>query len=66
MSEEEDLNKRLAQIKSEHRKLDEEITSLSGSPAGDQIQLQRIKKKKLSLRDEIANIEASKLPDIIA
>ena len=66
MSEEEDLNKRLAQIKSEHRKLDEEITSLLGSPAGDQIQLQRLKKKKLSLRDEIANIEASKLPDIIA
>ena len=66
MNETDDLSKRLARIKSEHRKVDEEITLLSSSPAGDQIHLQRLKKKKLSLRDEISKIEASMVPDIIA
>lgn len=66
MNDIQDNNPRLAELKTEHRKLDEEIALRSSSGTRDQIYLQRLKKKKLSLRDEISKIENNLLPDIIA
>lgn len=64
--EEEDVLKaRLAQLKQEHRDLDAAIAAL-GSSLSDQLQLTRLKKRKLQLKDQIARIEDSLLPDIIA
>ena len=57
--------RRLHELRSEHRDLDTVIARLDGS-AVDQLQLQRLKKRKLKLKDEIAWIEGRLLPDIIA
>ncbi len=51
---------------SEHRDLDEVITRLLESATSDQLQIQRLKKRKLALKDEIARLHAKILPDIIA
>ena len=61
-----ELHERLASLKKEHRQLDEEITGLEHSAAGNQLQITRLKKRKLQLRDEITKIEDGLLPDIIA
>lgn len=66
MNEHEILTDRLIQLKSEHRDLDDAIHALSIRPVPDMIQIQRLKKRKLALRDEIAMIESKLLPDIIA
>lgn len=50
----------------EHGDLDASIAALQGAPVPDQIQLQRLKKKKLHLKDQIANIHDKLTPDIIA
>ena len=60
------LKARLSALKSEHRDLDDVIARLSDHAPFDQLQLQRLKKRKLSLKDEIAKIESRLLPDIIA
>jgi hypothetical protein len=60
------LKARLAALKSEHRDLDQVIARLSEHTPFDQLQLQRLKKRKLSLKDQIAKIESRLLPDIIA
>jgi hypothetical protein len=60
------LRLKLAQLKQEHRDLDDTILALEGSAERDQLHLTRLKKKKLSLKDEIARIEDQLLPDIIA
>lgn len=57
---------RLAHLKTEHRDLDMAIEALRATPASDQLQLARLKKRKLRLRDEIAMIEDQMVPDIIA
>jgi len=57
---------RLAYLKTEHRDLDAAIEALRAAPASDQLQLARLKKRKLRLRDEIALIEDMIVPDIIA
>lgn len=56
---------RLQTLRIEHRDLDAAIASLVGQ-GGDQLQLARLKKRKLRLRDEIAALEDSLVPDIIA
>jgi hypothetical protein len=56
----------LLKLKQEHRDLDSAIDALEESGRADQLQLKRLKKKKLSLKDEIARIEDQLLPDIIA
>ena len=66
MNEQEKLQELLAQLKAEHRDLDDAINALSQRPTPDMIQLQRLKKKKLTLRDEIIRMESKLLPDIIA
>ena len=65
MSEQE-LRKRLELLKTEHRDLDAAITALIASGSTDQLQIARLKKRKLALRDQIALIEDNLLPDIIA
>ena len=68
LSEEEiaELKTRLAALKSEHRDLDEVIARVSEGGFYDQLMMQRLKKRKLALKDQIAKIESQLLPDIIA
>jgi hypothetical protein len=64
--EERELRSRLAQLRQEHRDLDSSIESLMQGGSPDQLQLTRMKKRKLALRDLIKTIEDELLPDIIA
>lgn len=57
---------KLSQLRQEHRDLDEAIQALIASGPFDQLQLTRLKKRKLMLRDQIAKLEDDILPDIIA
>jgi hypothetical protein len=57
---------KLEQLRMEHRDLDEIIVRLSEQGPMDQLQLQRLKKRKLVLKDLIAKLESKLLPDIIA
>ena len=66
---EQELRKRLEALKSEHRDLDVAIVALSEIGDGgfvDQLQVARLKKRKLQLKDPIAAIEDNLIPDIIA
>ncbi len=56
----------LVRLRQEHRDLDSAIEALRISPSSDQLQLARLKKRKLRLRDEIAQLEDQLIPDIIA
>jgi hypothetical protein len=58
--------KRLAELESEHRDLDEVIERISADPTIDQLRLQRLKKRKLALKDQIIKLQSDLLPDIIA
>src|SRR5262249_934467 len=60
------LRTRLAELTEEHRDLDIAIMALGESGKPDQLQLTRLKKRKLQLKDEISRIENALLPDIIA
>jgi hypothetical protein len=64
--DERDLGAELAKLQQEHRDLDAAIDALHHSPAPDLLRLQRLKKRKLHLRDRIAFIEDQITPDIIA
>jgi hypothetical protein len=66
MPEEEALKAKLLQLRQEHRDLDAAIEALTASSGYDQLQVLRLKKKKLCLKDEIARVEDMLLPDIIA
>ena len=63
---EERMQHRLIQLQSEHRDLDDVIARITDEQPFDQLQIQRLKKRKLSLKDEILKIESELLPDIIA
>src|SRR3954451_13590247 len=56
----------LARLKQEHRDLDTAIEALESMVAGDQLQIQRLKKRKLILKDRISYLEDQLTPDIIA
>ena len=56
----------LESLKAEHRQLDERIALLSSEPTGDQLELARLKRRKLMLKDQIQLIIDSSVPDIIA
>jgi hypothetical protein len=64
--DEAELEAQLAQLRQEHRDLDAAIEALHGSPGADLLQVQRLKKRKLHLRDRIISIEDQLTPDIIA
>jgi hypothetical protein len=61
-----DLKQKINQLQMEHRDLDDVIVRLSQSTAQDQLQLQRLKKRKLYLKDQIALLERQLEPDIPA
>jgi hypothetical protein len=61
-----ELETELARLKQEHRDLDTAIDALESMVAGDQLQIQRLKKRKLLLKDRIIQIEDQITPDIIA
>lgn len=56
----------LEALKTEHRRLDERIQALSGESMSDQLEIARLKKQKLRLKDQIQRIIDSNIPDIIA
>ena len=64
--EERELREQLARLQQEHRDLDAAISALQHSPGSDLLQVQRLKKRKLFLRDRISYIEDQLTPDIIA
>jgi hypothetical protein len=64
--EERELHEQLARLLQEHRDLDTAIEALQDAPGSDVLQVQRLKKRKLYLRDRISFIEDQLTPDIIA
>ena len=62
----EELRRKIETIRTEHRDLDDVISRMGEDGAVDQLRLQRLKKRKLSLKDEIARLENQMVPDIIA
>ena len=60
------IRQKLARLQSEHRDLDDVIAQITGSGPFDQLQIQRLKKRKLMLKDQILQLESELLPDIIA
>ena len=66
MMEEGELEAKLIALKQEHRDLDDAITAVSRAGTFDQLQVQRMKKRKLVLKDAIQQMEDQLLPDIIA
>jgi hypothetical protein len=60
------IKRKLAELRTEHRDLDEVIARVQDTTPFDQLQLQRLKKRKLALKDQITRLESRLLPDIIA
>lgn len=60
------IRARLATIKEEHRDLDAAIEAIQATGVYDLLQVQRLKKRKLILKDEMSKLEAMLVPDIIA
>lgn len=60
------IHKRLEALRTEHRDLDSAIEALRALGASDQLQIARLKKRKLMLKDEITALENQLIPDIIA
>jgi hypothetical protein len=60
------LNAKLTALRTEHRDLDDVIARIVEHGPFDQLQMQRLKKRKLLLKDQISKIESELLPDIIA
>ena len=60
------LKRQLRELCTEHRDLDEVIARLAGDPTVDQLQLRRMKKRKLLLKDMIARLESQLIPDLDA
>ncbi|MCB1505767.1 MAG: DUF465 domain-containing protein [Hyphomicrobiaceae bacterium] len=63
---EKELRDKLANLRAEHRGLDDEIIAMESTGSADQLHIKRLKKKKLALKDQITVIEDQLLPDIIA
>ena len=61
-----EIRARLESMREEHRDLDAAIAALIDNAARDQLQLARLKKRKLRLKDEMAMLEDQLIPDIIA
>jgi len=66
MNEQELIQQKLATLRTEHRDLDDVIARISEQAPFDQLQIQRLKKRKLMLKDQITRLESRMLPDIIA
>ncbi len=57
---------KLEELRTEHHDLDDAISRVSESPPFDQVTIQRLKKRKLLLKDQISHLEDNLIPDIIA
>ena len=66
MNDDDDPGEHLERLKAEHRRLDQEIAGLIVSGTTDQLELARLKKRKLRLKDEIQIVMDRTVPDIIA
>ena len=66
MGEREVLLKKLEDLRSQHRELDDAITELAKASHANQVEIQGLKKRKLKLKDQIVTFENQLLPDIIA
>jgi hypothetical protein len=66
MTDQEELEQRLVEYKSEHKTLDDSIRRIMAEDAVNLLQVQTLKKKKLWLKDMIQKIESSLIDDIIA
>ena len=60
------LQQRIAELQIEHRDLDDAIARLSENPLPDQLRLQRLKKRKLLLKDQLTYLERQLDPDVLA
>ncbi|MGA2794041.1 MAG: DUF465 domain-containing protein [Roseiarcus sp.] len=61
-----ELRRQLERLREEHRDLDAAIEALDNAGAADRLQMQRLKKRKLALRDRLSQLEDLLTPDIIA
>jgi hypothetical protein len=61
-----EIDRKLAALRAAHRALDARIYALVQDGLADQLELQRLKKQKLAMKDQIARLESDRLPDIIA
>ena len=61
-----EMRVKLEELRSEHRDLDDVIQRLAETSPFNQLQIQRLKKRKLALKDQIIRLESKLLPDIIA
>lgn len=66
MEDQETINHRLTELETEHRDLDDVIDQVINSGSFDQIQVQRLKKRKLILKDEILRLRSMLIPNTIA
>ena len=66
MDEQDVIRRKIETLTVEHRDLDDAIARIAETPPFDQIQIQRLKKRKLMLKDQIARLRSNLLPDIIA
>ena len=66
MNDDETATQQLAALKLEHRRLDQQIATLIAEASTDQLELARLKKRKLRLKDEIERLRDRSVPDIIA
>ena len=66
MNEQEMIQQKLATLRTEHRDLDDVIARIAETAPYDQLQIQRLKKRKLMLKDQIQRISDEITPDIIA
>jgi hypothetical protein len=60
------IKRRIVELGIEHRDLDEVIARLTADPSPDELQLRRLKKRKLWLKDEMARLQMQITPDILA
>jgi hypothetical protein len=61
-----EIDTRLDTLRAAHRALDQRIAQLAAEGSRDEVELQRLKKQKLALKDRIAHLESDRIPDIIA
>jgi hypothetical protein len=66
MRDEEEIKRRVVELQVEHRDLDDVIARLIVQQGHDELQLRRLKKRKLQLKDQIAQLQMQLVPDIPA
>ncbi|MEI7606539.1 MAG: DUF465 domain-containing protein [Rhodospirillaceae bacterium] len=66
MSEQQAIRQKLLDLRQKHRDLDDVINRIADEAPYDQLQMQRLKRRKLGLKDQITRLESQLLPDIIA